>query len=445
MNCKTLGCAMLCWGGILAMPRAADFYVAAGGSNTDPYGSWASAAHSLQTAVAKACVAAGSGHTVYVTNGTYLLTGEVSVTKPIAIRSWNNGALDRDGTLIDGNYPAFSNRCFYISHDAGAALIEGFTITNGHCTVSGYAGGGGGVYMRSGTLRNCRITGCAVTNGNGGGVSADAKWYKGVLVTGCEVTGNTAYWTPGDGTGLGYGGGVFLATGATMTLSRVEGNVSLNKYLYGSGGGVWGGTLSHCRILGNTAAQGGGGVSCCVALRNCLVSGNTALSTSVDIGGGGVFLYSRDSASTIENSTIVNNTGMRAGGIYVFGSAKAYVTNSIVFHNQTSASEPVNTFKHPNYAGLLVCDHVCTTNPSATYVTFAGDGNLTNRAPDFANAAASDFRLSQRSPCINAGLNLAWMEGTTDLDGNPRLDRVNGLADLGCYEMPFQGLLLTIR
>ncbi|MDP6525269.1 MAG: right-handed parallel beta-helix repeat-containing protein [Kiritimatiellia bacterium] len=60
-----------------------------------------------------------------------------------------------------------------------------------------------------------------------------------------------------------------------------------------------------------------------------------------------------------------------------------------------------------------------------------GTGNTTND-PHFVNAGAGDYRLSPSSPCINAGLNMTWMAGAEDLDGNERI--IGVLVDMGAYE-----------
>ena len=59
-----------------------------------------------------------------------------------------------------------------------------------------------------------------------------------------------------------------------------------------------------------------------------------------------------------------------------------------------------------------------------------GAGNLTN-APLFLNQTGGNLRLQSNSPCINAGNN-AYVVGTTDLDGRPRIQ--NGVVDIGAYE-----------
>jgi len=71
-----------------------------------------------------------------------------------------------------------------------------------------------------------------------------------------------------------------------------------------------------------------------------------------------------------------------------------------------------------------------------------GAGCISND-PLFVNAALGDFHLQEGSPCIDAGTNLPWMAGATDLDGHPRV--TDGRVDLGCYEFipePAVALLL---
>jgi len=123
---------------------------------TANYTSWGTAATNIQDAID----VVGSGGLVLVTNGTYYLTTEIMITEPITLRSFNNGTVDRDGTIIDGGYPARSNRCIYVNNVA--ATINGFTIMNG------YTNTGGGVYLNTdGTLTNCLVRGNRARKGGG--------------------------------------------------------------------------------------------------------------------------------------------------------------------------------------------------------------------------------------------------------------------------------------
>ena len=59
-----------------------------------------------------------------------------------------------------------------------------------------------------------------------------------------------------------------------------------------------------------------------------------------------------------------------------------------------------------------------------------GVGNITED-PAFVDYSNGNLQLQSNSPCINSGNN-AYVVGSTDLDGNPRI--VGGTVDIGAYE-----------
>ena len=154
----------------------------------------------------------GVGDLVLVKAGTYLLTNELSFASSlpsgIILRSDDGaGNLARKTTLFVGGYPATSNRLVRIS--APAAVVDGFTLTNGFVDASC----GGGAYLDScgagGGLRNCDVVCCTAWHepfvksninnsklGTGGGVYV----YNTGCVSNCLIRGNTAF----------AGGGVYL-------------------------------------------------------------------------------------------------------------------------------------------------------------------------------------------------------------------------------------------
>lgn len=82
--------------------RADTHYVAPPGVGVNPsanYTNWNIAATSIQDAVN----VSAAGDTVLVSNGVYYLTNQVSISKGIQVMSWRAGAVDRDGTIINGN------------------------------------------------------------------------------------------------------------------------------------------------------------------------------------------------------------------------------------------------------------------------------------------------------------------------------------------------------
>ena len=193
--------------------EATNHYVSAtSGSPTSPYTNWASAAVRIEDAIA---VAAG-GDLIWVTNGTYASTGAVgnaamlSVTNGITLRSVAGAGT----TIIDGNYPAVTNRCLFLNH--ASAVVDGFTIRNGYALGGGVTNQGGGVYVQvNGTVRNCLIM-LNTAAGDGGGVYVMTN----ATVVNCTIASNTA---------LTAGGGLAIRTNATVQNSIVYFNTAASS------------------------------------------------------------------------------------------------------------------------------------------------------------------------------------------------------------------------
>lgn len=227
-----------------------------------PYGSWDTAAQSMQDALEVAV----PGGLILVTNGIYatggrvisgLMTNRLAVTKPVTVRSVNGPTV----TVIRGHQvPGTTNgdgavRCAYLTN---GAILSGFTLASGATRSVGdktqeQSGGGAWCASTNELITNCVISGNWAIS-SGGGV------YAGTLRN-CTVASN---WCQ-----LGGGG----------THSAVCNNclIAANS-TDGSGGGVAISTLNNCTLTGNSAASGGGAFG--VALNNCIVCYNTAASGS---------------------------------------------------------------------------------------------------------------------------------------------------------------------
>lgn len=277
MNHKFLAVTISLVGLVLSL-HADTHYVSQSGSHTAPYTNWVTAATNIQDAVD----AAVAGDMVLVTNGTYVLSSEISVSDAITVQSANGP----DHTIVDGGGTV---RCFNLADTA--CVLSGFTITNGLATGPHPADYGGGIYCLDLTpvITNCIITGNTATSG--GGV------FYGTVIS-SVIRDNEA---------LVYGGGMF---GSEASSCFLELNTA------GGGGGMRAGTVRNCTIVSNTATTGGGLYDC--TANNCEITRNIALQD-----GGGMHVALANNCTISGNSSLMNGGGMNGGE----------ATNSIIWHN----------------------------------------------------------------------------------------------------------------
>lgn len=385
--------------------RAATWYVDA--SRPDDHGAatnWATARKTIEGAAALA----SAGDTVLVTNGTYQTT---EVEKAILVESVNGPA----ETFIDGDHENF---CV----DLAQATLSGFTVTNGNwrigggvsldngallinCVVSGNTSDwyGAGVYVwGDSTLSNCVISGNSAGRG-GGGVYA----YEAFTMVDCIIRENSA---------VTNGGGVYLCDPPAGGTHEIKNCIFENNQA-GEGGG--GASLVKCtvtasRFKGNSAIWGGGLYGDQSTLNSCLIYDNDADGTEWDVGHGGGVCSGDD--LTLNNCTVVNNRSQVGAGVY--NDTGIELNNCIVWSNQSGGSALITGW------GTTI-RNTCSEDG----VTHGENGCITSD-PQFVNAAMSNFRLQETSPCINSGSDSHAPSGK-DAAGNIR--RVETV-DMGAFE-----------
>lgn len=402
---------------IAAAPGPADWYVAVNGNDAAAGTSWDMAKRTIQAGIDAAAV----GDTVWVGNGVYSGAGNRDVTfrgKAITVRSLNGPA----DTIVDCEK---AGRGFtFNSGETHDAVLLGFTIRNGH------AANGGGIFCSARpTIENCVIVSNQVltTTGapyrrSGAGIYVEGAGAN-PAIRNCRIRNNDAdRIAPVPGV-TANGGGIAVMSGAAAWIESCE--VAGNRVMYG-GGGIYiegpGVTVVNCVIQGNESAYWGGGVHCqndsttgASCLLSCLIRNNTSLDV-----GGGIATYS---GLVAENCTLYGNYGWRGGGIWAWPGTQPRFLNSVVWSNKAGWAGP----QFNGGSNSVVLSYCCIESEAP----WPGSGNI-NLPPLFADEAAGDFRLQPASPCRDAGAN-AFVSGTTDLDGNPRV--VNGLVDMGAYEL----------
>jgi len=253
-------------------------YVSPDGNDANNGLTWLTAKKTIQSAVN----VVNPHGTVFVTNGTYHLSSQIWVNKPILIESING----MNSTVIDGGR---SNRCFNLS-DVNCR-IKGFTIAHGNTTSSG-----GGVLCvnKMPVIENCIFIENSAEN-NGGGM------YKGTA-NHCSFSENSST--------LHSGGGMYdgVANYCFFTENTAKNN----------GGGMCQGIANNCSFVANSSENYGGGLSDSIA-NNSLFRQNSA------IFGGGLYY------GIAKNCSIIRNFAKDGGGMY-----KGTARNSIVWYNRAT-------------------------------------------------------------------------------------------------------------
>ncbi len=365
--------------------------------------SWDNATNKLQFASA---LSSGGGTKVWVKAGTYYgdttdTEGAFYISKSNRIYGGFEGNeapdfdlsqrdFEKNTTILDGQNARRVLMQDQAFTSASMAIWDGFTLQNGN------VGSGAGAYLNNFvTLNNCNI------------INNEASM---------------------------YGGGVYInSTGGTAHV-----------------------TLNNCRITDNSASMGGGVCDRIGAdYTNCRISNNRA-STK----GGGIYLYN-NTEPTLKNCILSNNSAQSAGGMYARGKFTAYNCDIVMNLATESIGGIYHEERHNKYYNCILWGNVANGQPSQTegisdyeYCAVQGGVDGTEiidlpaenngqepgvfvRFNHPAEGAGADYHndnwsLKSRSICLNAGKPNTTGLGSTDIAGNPRIQK--GRVEIGAYE-----------
>ncbi len=378
-DCLTAPPARRLWRAVESDPDAPHVYVdgAAGDDARSGLGDWTNAVQSIAVGLKKA----GPGCMVLVAPGRYRLASELVIEKNVILRSWKDGDVDPDHTVLDGQG---RTRCVYLDHSA--ARVAGFTLTggNGAGMISRESGGAVFIYTRGGTLSDCRVCFNAADL-HGGGVilySDNARLER--CVVDCNRVTNVS---------RARGAGIYIASGGTVAHSTVAGNTNLAEGAYSGGGLYIRGEMNpeRCRVLGcvisNNQACCGAGIQVygTAVMESNTVVRNRAVGREL-VMGGGVFMYMVRWGAVFAHNTVSDNAAGTGGGVFVWPSIPGEVSRGIVggvairqcaLTGNTAASSGggLSVFiPGPNYAHTRVCVAGCDISGNRLAGTHAGAG-----------------------------------------------------------------------
>ena len=367
---------------------SSSIFVSPTGSDENSGKSWDEALATIHAALAK-----GPILTVFLAEGLYDVQAAAQVENQVQIvGSGERASVVRLAAKPEDTSDRDKEQAVFYLNNANARL-ENLAITTGGKTY------GRGVYVANGRVENCSITNCVTINGrfNGAGI-----YMKSGSVCNCFINDNMASSSGGNNK---EGGGIYMEGGLVenCTISSNYACFARGGSGSGQGGGVRikGGTLRSSLVVGNLAHGEGSGVN---------ASGDT---------------------SVVENCTVVKNDNLSStftSGLYASG--KTVVRNTIVRYNRNTAGE-ANVYRD----STATFDRVCTTDE-------AGETGVIAAAPVFADAEGGDWRLTYCS-CVDAGADMPWMAGATDLDGAARIAGEH--VDIGCYEFVATGLACSFN
>jgi parallel beta-helix repeat protein len=402
--------------------------------------------------------AAQNGDTVLVSPGTYNENLNFE-GKAITVTSGAKTYADAAATIING--ATDGPVVVFASNEPATAVLNGFTVQNGHASLaSGLNGGGISISNSSPTITNNIVTnniGCGVFVYNNASPlieGNDIKQSRGpgaALGSSCLVSHPGAGANPGTGLAIVYAGNVQVI-GNTIEDNAFDTDPNGSTPCDSPGVAILSGSevLLQNNIIRNNAGDCGGGfedsigapIAKLILIQN-LIYGNTH---TADGGGATQVSISGTFSPPYPSVTEINNTIYVLGQELVLSFGPSTIANNIF----------VNTATSQNYKEYsLWCADVEAQNSPLNIInndTFnvgamvlsgcpLGNGNL-SFDPFFRGPASGNFHLQPSSSVIAAGDLNAPDIPSTDLGGKART--VCDTIDMGAYEFhPHPPIVLT--
>ncbi len=316
---------------------------------------------------------------------------------------------DNDGCGMwnsDGSNPTILNCTFSgnsSDDDWGGGMYNGHdsnpTVTD--CAFSGNSARiGGGMSNHDGSspvITNCTFSENSADFGGGGMYNDDDS---NPLITNCTFSSNSA-----DSAGAMYNQGSPVVINCVFT----QNSATVSGAMYNHASSYSNPTVINCIFNGNTAAQRGGAMcnDCDPTVINCIFSGNVT-------GGDGSAIYNYSAGTpTLINCAFSGNSADDGGTLRNIAGSLV-VSNCILWGNTPVEISGVATVTYSCVQGG--CDGEGNIDADPAFVRNPDPG------PDqewgTADDDYGDLRLTNGSPCIDAGDNTAVPPDVVDLDND---------------------------
>lgn len=244
---------------------------------------------------------------------------------------------------------------FGTPYGVATLLLDDAEVSDNISSPYGAADGpseGGGVHIEDNAVATVTRTRVLRNRANsGGGLNAYRARYD---VTNSILDGNQAVARTDGGPPGGFGGAIH-ATSTNINNVHPPSVVNLTGTLVRNSTGITGGgivvtgdaglpatlTLANSVVDGNQAQNQGGGILVSrtnLTSNNSLIMRNTVSGGSIPFGGG--LLISTESAATLTNTTVAQNTaGVYGGGIFMDGTAALNMSGSRLYDNRANLGD----------------------------------------------------------------------------------------------------------